>query len=72
VPAAPLRPSRGEPRAVAAGAAAQQSIRSEGLVMQLSFDAEGRSGGVAMQGGAQLKGANVLKDVNRPVDFTTP
>src|SRR5436190_20192614 len=38
--------------------AAQQSIRSEGFVMQLSFDADGRSGGFAMQGGAQLKGAN--------------
>jgi hypothetical protein len=38
--------------------AAQQSIRSEGFVMQLSFDAEGRSGGLAMRGGAQLKGSN--------------
>jgi hypothetical protein len=38
--------------------AAQQSIRSEGFVMQLSVDAEGHSGGLAIRGGAQLKGAS--------------
>jgi hypothetical protein len=38
--------------------AAQQSVRSEGFVMQLSVAAEGRSGGLAIRGGAQLKGAN--------------
>jgi hypothetical protein len=38
--------------------AAQQSIRSEGFIMQLSVEADGRSGGLAIRGGAQLKGAN--------------
>ena len=38
--------------------AAQQSIRSEGFVMQISVDTQGRSGGLAIRGGAQLKGAN--------------
>ena len=38
--------------------AAQQSIRSEGFVLQLTVDAEGRSGGLAIRGGAQLKGVS--------------
>jgi hypothetical protein len=36
---------------------ASQSVRSEGFVMRISFDAQGHSGGFALQGGAQLKGA---------------
>jgi hypothetical protein len=38
--------------------AAQRAVRSEGFVIRLNFDAAGHSGGFAMQGGAQLKGAN--------------
>jgi hypothetical protein len=36
---------------------ASQSVRSEGFVVRITFDAEGQSGGFALQGGAQLKGA---------------
>jgi hypothetical protein len=36
---------------------ASQSVRSEGFVMRITFDAQGHSGGFALQGGAQLKGA---------------
>jgi len=39
-------------------AAAQQSVRSEGIVMRFTMDADGHSGGVAMEGGAYLKGPN--------------
>jgi hypothetical protein len=36
---------------------AAKSVSSEGFVMRISIDAQGRSGGFALQGGAQLKGA---------------
>jgi hypothetical protein len=36
---------------------AEQSVRSEGFVIQIGFDAQGHSGGFAMEGGAELKGA---------------
>jgi hypothetical protein len=36
---------------------AQRDVRSEGFVVRFTTDAEGRSAGVAMQGGAVLKGA---------------
>jgi hypothetical protein len=39
-------------------AAAQQSVRSEGLVIRFTMDADGHSGGVTMDGGAYLKGPN--------------
>lgn len=37
---------------------AQRAVKSESFVVRLTFDAAGHSGGFAMQGGAQLKGAN--------------
>lgn len=36
---------------------AQQAVRSEGFVVRLTFEADGHSAGLGMQGAAQLKGA---------------